>query len=267
MQSVRSLLACGAYELAGHDSHTSDVAPTVLEYLPLPQSVQSSEPVPILYVPATHAVHVPPSLPVKPASQMQSVRSLLAWGASELAGHASHTSDVAPTVDEYLPLPQSVHVSEPVLILYFPATHAVQVPPSLPVKPALQVQSVWTVLPWGEFALLGQLVQVPAPDVLLYLPAEQLVHNPPSGPLEPMLHVHALTVVLPLGDVDCEGQVVQAAEPAPALYVPAVHSLHEPPLLPVYPALHAQAVEEVLPSGASAFAGQFVHAPAPDTAL
>ena len=52
------------------------------------QLVQVSEPVLILYVPATHAVHVPPSLPVKPASQMQSVRSLLAWGAFELAGHA-----------------------------------------------------------------------------------------------------------------------------------------------------------------------------------
>ena len=85
---MRSLLASGAAELAGDASHTSDVAPTVDEYLPLPQSVQVSEPVLILYVPATHAVHVPPLLPVKPASQMQSVRSLLAWGESELAGHA-----------------------------------------------------------------------------------------------------------------------------------------------------------------------------------
>ena len=45
-------------ELAGHASHTSDVAPTVVEYLPLPQSTQSSEPVSILYFPATHAAHV-----------------------------------------------------------------------------------------------------------------------------------------------------------------------------------------------------------------
>ena len=66
----------------------SDVAPTVVEYLPLLHSVQASEPVLILYFPATHAVHVPPSLPVKPASQMQSMRSLLPSGAMELAGHA-----------------------------------------------------------------------------------------------------------------------------------------------------------------------------------
>ena len=66
----------------------SDVPPTVVEYLPLWHSVQSSEPVPILYVPATHAVHVPPSLPVWPASQIQSASSLLAAGELELAGHA-----------------------------------------------------------------------------------------------------------------------------------------------------------------------------------
>ena len=63
-----------------------------------------------------------------------------------MAGHASHTSDAAPTVDEYLPLPQSAQVSEPVLILYYPATHAVHVPPSLPVKPLLQMQSVSSLL-------------------------------------------------------------------------------------------------------------------------
>ena len=40
-------------------------APTELEYLPTPQSVQGAVPVDSLYFPVTHAVHVPPSGPVR----------------------------------------------------------------------------------------------------------------------------------------------------------------------------------------------------------
>ena len=43
----------------------------------------------------------------------------------------------APKVAEYLPAPQSVHSKEPVDGLYFPASHAMQSPPSGPVYPAL----------------------------------------------------------------------------------------------------------------------------------
>jgi len=50
---------------AAHGTHVSSaVAPVVCENLPARQSMQASEPVSVLYLPATQAVH---GLPVKPA--------------------------------------------------------------------------------------------------------------------------------------------------------------------------------------------------------
>ena len=43
---------------------------------------------------------------------------------------------------EYVPATQFVHAAPPVAILYLPATHALQVSPSSPVYPELQIQSV-----------------------------------------------------------------------------------------------------------------------------
>jgi hypothetical protein len=65
-------------------------------------------------------------------------------------------SEKAPTAAEYVPVPQSVHTAAPVDVLYFPATHAVQVPPSDPVEPALQVQFVKAGLPADEMEADGQ---------------------------------------------------------------------------------------------------------------
>ena len=39
-------------------------APAVAEYVPRGQLVHASEPVPLLYFPATHAAHAPPFAPV-----------------------------------------------------------------------------------------------------------------------------------------------------------------------------------------------------------
>ena len=55
----------------------------------------------------------------------------------------------APTAVEYVPVPQSVHAADPVNVLYFPAAHAMHVPPAGPENPALQVQFVKEVLPTG----------------------------------------------------------------------------------------------------------------------
>ena len=52
--------------LEGHVKHTSAVAPTVDEYLPLGQLLQSAEPTVVLNLPAGHAVHVLP-LPSAPS--------------------------------------------------------------------------------------------------------------------------------------------------------------------------------------------------------
>ena len=85
----------------------------------------------------------------------------------------------APTAVEYVPVPQSVHTAAPVDVLYFPATHAVQVPPSDPVEPALQVQLVTFGLPSGEPVSDGPVTHVElasAATVVEYVPAPQFVH-------------------------------------------------------------------------------------------
>ncbi len=62
--------------------------------------------------------------------------------------------------------------------LYFPATHAVHVPPSGPVHPALQVQFVRAALPAGEVEFDGQAMHVEvdvAPTPVEYVPCPQTV--------------------------------------------------------------------------------------------
>ena len=58
---------------------------------------------------------------------------------------------------ENCPAAQSVHLALPVLLLYFPVTHAVQGPPSRPDDPALQMQASRVMLPAGELAFVGQI--------------------------------------------------------------------------------------------------------------
>ena len=97
--------------------------------LPAGQAMHSAAPVWLLYLPATHGTQVPPLGPDEPALQVQSACSSLAAGALECGGHVWHTSDVAPTVVEYLPSKQSVHKAAPVATLYFPATQFEHEPP------------------------------------------------------------------------------------------------------------------------------------------
>jgi hypothetical protein len=95
--------------------------------LPDPQLVQAPEPILILNLPASHAVHGPPLGPVKPALQIQAA---LPAGASEFSGHDEQVlSAVAAVTIENLPLTHWMHVSGPGLILYLPSVHALQVPP------------------------------------------------------------------------------------------------------------------------------------------
>ena len=87
-------------------------------------------------------MHDPPLDPDEPALQVQTVKAELPAGESEYVGQVEHVaSDVAPIAAEYLPNPQSRHGAAPMPALYFPATHFVQVPPSDPVHPALQLQT------------------------------------------------------------------------------------------------------------------------------
>ena len=126
VQAATDVLALGELELPGHTIHVvAIIAPTVVEYVPAAQSVQTALPVAILYFPATQAVHGPdPSGPVDPALHMQAATDVLALGELELLGHARQVAAaVAAVVVEYVPAAQSVHAAEPVAILYLPATH------------------------------------------------------------------------------------------------------------------------------------------------
>jgi len=55
------------------------------------QPTQPELPVPNLYVPPKHCVHVPPSGPLDPALQMQAAKAVLAAGEPEFAGHSVQT--------------------------------------------------------------------------------------------------------------------------------------------------------------------------------
>ncbi len=215
------------YAPAGHATQTAEeFAPVTPEYAPAGQAMHALDPGTVLYWPAAHAGHRPPSGPVYPALQEQAAIAELDAAAFAFAGHTVHVDEVfAPTACEYVASPQSAHAALPVTILYFPATHVAQTPPSAPVLPALQVQAAPDEPPAGEFAPAGHGSHVPAllaPVTPEYVPARQRV---------------------------------QLLGPATVLYVPVAHAVHRPPLGPVYPALQAQFVCDPLLAPANEFAG------------
>ena len=108
----------------------SKISPVSIEYFPGEQSVHGDDPFKSLNVPATHAVHTPPSGPVWPSMHVQMV---LPGPEKALAGQSSHVaSEILAAPVEYLPLEHFVHGVEPFASLYVPATQATHVPPSGP---------------------------------------------------------------------------------------------------------------------------------------
>jgi hypothetical protein len=94
---------------------------------------------------------------------VQFVKAALPAGELEFDGQVMHVE--APTAVEYVPPAQSEHLPSVMAevafdALYFPATHAVHVPPLGPVHPALQVQFVKDALPAGEVEFDGQAMHV-----------------------------------------------------------------------------------------------------------
>ncbi len=210
-QFVHAELLVAADVPASHISHVD--APGAPENVPATQAVHAAVPVATLYVPARHCVHRPPFAPEEPALQVHAASAELAIGELELAGHARQVaSTVAATAVEYFATAQSRHTVVPVAILYFPATHAVHVPPFGPVKPRLQTQAVRITLVAGELEPSGHVKHVLAPAVE-YVPAPQFTH-----------------------------EVV----PVPLVNFPATHVVHAPPLTPDEPALQVQAISAVL---------------------
>ncbi len=67
-------------------------------------SVHAADPVGVLYFPATHAAHGPPSGPVDPVLQVQLVKAALPAGELEFDGQGVHDAAVVcPVAVPYLP--------------------------------------------------------------------------------------------------------------------------------------------------------------------
>ena len=76
-----------------HARHTSgDVAATAVDSVRGPHFVQELEPYTSLYVPATHAVHGPPTAPVYPGGHRHAAAEVLPTRETLLAGHGVHAS-------------------------------------------------------------------------------------------------------------------------------------------------------------------------------
>ena len=200
-------------------------APVVVRYLPAPQSVHATDPLNSLYFPAPHATHVPPSSPVNPGLQTQAVISVFAVNACP----------------EFVA--QSAHGAVPVAALYFEAAHAKHAPPSGPVYPAMQTQTLDALVDC-EFA--GQATHAPAAD------APVAAENVPAPQLR---HVSATEAPVAAEYLPAP-QSMHAAEPAVVLYFPAAHAPHAPPSGPEKPATHTQSVAASLPVVDCELAGQ-----------
>ena len=86
-----AVLPGGECEFSGQlkQKPTAEAA-RVAEYVPAPQSEHAAEPIPFLYLPASHAEHDPPSNPVNPGSHRQLVGRLLPLTELELSGQDVH---------------------------------------------------------------------------------------------------------------------------------------------------------------------------------
>jgi hypothetical protein len=106
-------------------SQTESVFATAPEYLPKPQSVHASEPVTVLYLPGTHALHASPSPLglVYPRSHLHAVSTPLPDADTVFAGQLKHVVfETAAVVVENVLTTQSVHEIGPGSGLYLPAT-------------------------------------------------------------------------------------------------------------------------------------------------
>jgi hypothetical protein len=86
---------------------------------------------------------------------------------------------IAPVVVRYFPAAQGVQAWFPCISLYFPSSHAIHVPPFGPVNPRLQIQVTNSILPPGDTEPDGQFVHVPtpvAPTIVEYELMPQSIH-------------------------------------------------------------------------------------------
>jgi len=96
-----------------------------------------------LYFPGKQWIQGPPSGPVVPITQTQSLMLLLPSIEFESCRHDMHILLlVAPGIVEYFPASHFTHSMSPLVSLYFQGMHVTQDPPSGPVVSILHVQYV-----------------------------------------------------------------------------------------------------------------------------
>jgi hypothetical protein len=80
---------------------------------------------------------------------------------------------------------QAVQLADPVTLLYVFASQIVQLPPSGPVNPSLQMQVLNAMEPMGDCELAGQSVHLADPVTLLYVFSSQMAQISPFAPVNP----------------------------------------------------------------------------------
>ena len=177
-----------------------------------------------------------------PARHWQAAGAVLAGSERAREGHAQHTDAVLAATSELnwsTGHVYGIHAESPDAVFELPGGHAVQVDPSLPVYPALQVQAVTSTEPTPERESSGHGVQVAGPGVSLYVSAPHCRQGLPFRPVHPAKHSQAVFAVLPLCEREFTGQSSQASGPVADLYFPVSHAAQLGGF-PVYPALHTQ---------------------------
>jgi hypothetical protein len=110
--------------------------------------------------------------------QTHRVSAELLAGETVFAGQGVHVDD--PLATWYDDAGHGWHPVEPTTLLYVPVAHALQTPPSGPVKPVSHGHTVSALPPVPAFA--GQLVQACEPLALLYVAVRHGEQEPPFGP-------------------------------------------------------------------------------------
>ena len=123
--SRHSVLSSAEYVPYAQSLHVSCVYElTRMEYLPTAQSLQTADPVLVLYLPATHPVQTP-SVPVQPALQIHDIILTLPAGASAFTHsrhcvvvlYAEYSSVEELTGTEYFPASHILHTIDPLMRL------------------------------------------------------------------------------------------------------------------------------------------------------
>ena len=146
-------------------------------------------------------------------------------------------SETSASSTEYFPLGQSAQGAVPLTSLYWPGSHAVQLPPLGPVYPKLHTHKAMSEEATGESEAKGQEIQVlseVAFDAAEYFPRSQNVqldeplmdfqvpgrhaeHSTPLGPVYPGSQMHWIISEDALADDANRGHCVHGTEPLVSL--------------------------------------------------